>query len=265
MFDTEITFVMPHWLYWGGLLLFPLAMMLFIRLSSARPAVREASPVAVHPLSEDVEEQVFHDRELDFDKLGAENAVTRVLDGLSGFTGAFVAYWTVIAVVTYFYEVVVRYFFNSPTNWAHESMFLMFGMQYLIAGAYAYMHDAHVRVDLVYANANVKVKAALDIFTFVFFLVFALALAWTGWTFFANSVSGEFLPFGTAYANETSFTEWQIAYWPVKATIAVGAVLLLLQGLSRLIKDVIVLRHGETLSRQAADRIIAERKEGAHG
>lgn len=257
MFDIEITFVMPHWLYWGGLLLFPLAMMLFIRWSKARAARQEA---ASPPLSEEVEAQLFHDRELDFDKLSAGNRVTRVLDGLSGFTGAFVAYWTVIAVVTYFYEVVVRYFFNSPTNWAHESMFLMFGMQYLIAGAYAFLHDSHVRVDLVYANASVRVKAALDIFTFVFFLVFVLSLLWTGWTFFSNSVSAEFLPFGTGYANELSFTEWQIAYWPVKGTIALGAVLLLLQGISRLIKDVIVLRHGDGLSRQAT-----EPEEGAHG
>jgi len=240
-------------------------MMAFIRWSKARPPAKDDTPVPGHPLSEDVEEQVFNDRELDFDKLNVGNGVTRALDKLSGFTGAFVAYWTVIAVLTYFYEVVVRYFFNSPTNWAHESMFLMFGMQYLLAGAYAYMHDAHVRVDLVYANCNVKVKAALDIFTFVFFLVFALSLLWTGWTFFTNSVSADFLPFGTGYANETSFTEWQIAYWPVKATIAIGAFLLLLQGVSRLIKDVIVLRHGETLSRQAADRIIAEQKEAGHG
>lgn len=262
MFDLQINFTLPHWLYWGGLLVFPLVMMAFMRR-----AERHEAPDAIPgpPLSEDVEEQIFQDRELNFETLGAENAVTRALDKLSSFTGAFVAYWTVIAVVTYFYEVVARYFFNSPTNWAHESMFLMFGMQYLIAGAYAYLHDAHVRVDLVYANANVKVKAALDIFTFVFFLVFALALLWTGWTFFANSVSAEEWFFGRGYASEKSFTEWEIAYWPVKGTIALGAFLVLLQGVSRLIKDVIVLRHGEDLSRRAAERIEAEAREVRHG
>ncbi len=250
MFDLQITFVLPHWLYWGGLLLFPLVLMVFIRRAE-RTAPADAPSV---PLSEEVEESIFQGRELDFQKLGAENGVTRVLDKISSFTGMFVAYWTVIAVITYFYEVVSRYFFNSPTNWAHESMFLMFGMQYLLAGAYAYLHDAHVRVDLVYAKASLKAKAALDIVTFVFFLVFALALLWTGWTFFVSSVSSETLFFGTGYASEKSFTEWEIAYWPVKATIAIGALLLLAQGISRMIKDVIVLRHGDTLAPGAKER-----------
>ena len=46
------------------------------------------------------------------------------------------AYWSIVAVFVYYYEVISRYVFNSPTNWAHESMFLMFGMQYLIAGGF---------------------------------------------------------------------------------------------------------------------------------
>ena len=52
--------------------------------------------------------------------------------------GELVAYWAVLAVFAYYFEVIGRYVFNSPTNWVHESTFLMFGMQYMIAGAYAY-------------------------------------------------------------------------------------------------------------------------------
>ena len=33
---------------------------------------------------------------------------------------------------------MARFVFNSPTNWVHESMFLMFGMQYMLCGAFAY-------------------------------------------------------------------------------------------------------------------------------
>lgn len=90
-------------------------------------------------------------------------------------------------------------------------------------------------------------RPPLDIFTSVFFLVFTLALLWTGWTFFSNSVSTDFLPFATGYANERSFTEWQIAYWPVKATIFLGALLLLLQGVGRLVKDILVMRRVSAL------------------
>jgi hypothetical protein len=70
--------------------------------------------------------------------------------------GEFVAYWAVIAVFVYYYEVLARYVFNSPTNWVHESMFLMFGMQYLLSGAYAYHDDQHVRVDVVYSKLSTR-------------------------------------------------------------------------------------------------------------
>ncbi|CDX11749.1 hypothetical protein MPL3356_110138 [Mesorhizobium plurifarium] len=40
------------------------------------------------------------------------------------------------------------------TNWAHESMLLTFGMQYMLAGAYAYRDENHVRVDIVYNHLS---------------------------------------------------------------------------------------------------------------
>ncbi len=157
--------------------------------------------------------------------------VTDALDAISGFTGQFVAYWSVIAVFVYYYEVLARYVFNSPTNWAHESMFLMFGMQYLLAGAFALREDAHVRVDVIYMRFPRRMKALTDVITSLFFFIFCAALLWTGWTFAWDSMQ----------VWEVSFTEWAIQYWPVKLAIPIGALLILLQGLSKLIKDIAVL------------------------
>jgi TRAP-type mannitol/chloroaromatic compound transport system permease small subunit len=158
--------------------------------------------------------------------------VTNVIDSISGWTGEFVAYWSIIAVFAYYYEVVARYVFNSPTNWAHESMFLMFGMQYLISGAYAYREDAHVRVDVLYLYLSERGKVITDIITSIFFFIFSGALLVTGWIFMMDSVN----------VWEVSFTEWAIQYWPVKIAIPLGAFLILLQGLSKLIKDITLLR-----------------------
>lgn len=107
----------------------------------------------------------------------------RPIAHLSRLSGEFVAYWCVIAVFVYYYEVLARYVFNSPTNWAHESMFLMFGMQYLICGAHAYLTDSHVRVDVFYARFSRRKKALADIATSFFFFVFAGTLLITGWIF----------------------------------------------------------------------------------
>ena len=161
-----------------------------------------------------------------------ENRFTRTVDRINEFTGNFVAYWSMIAVIVYYYEVIARYVFNSPTNWAHESMFLMFGMQYLFAGGYVLKNNGHVRVDVIYMHFSPRKKAMTDVVTSIFFFIFAFTLLGSGWVFFSDS-------FGVW---EVSFTEWGIQYWPVKLAIPVGALLLLLQGTSWLIKDITLLR-----------------------
>ena len=62
----------------------------------------------------------------------------------------------------------------------------------------------------------------------MFFFMFALALVITSWTFFQNSYS----------MDERTVETWGIQYWPVKAMMLLGAVLLTLAGLSKLIKDI---------------------------
>ena len=71
--------------------------------------------------------------------------------------------------------------------------------------------------------------------TSIFFLIFTLALFWTGLTFFRDSFD----------VFEVSFTEWAIQYWPVKATIALGAVLILVQGVAKLIQEISLVTQKE--------------------
>ena len=163
--------------------------------------------------------------------LTLHSRVTDFIDGISTWTGEFVAYWGLLAVFFYYYEVMARYAFNSPTNWVHESMFLMFGMQYMIAGAYAYRDDSHVRVDVLYAKLSRRGKAIADIISSLFFYIFTITMLWTGARFALDAIN----------VQEHSFTEWGIQYWPVKLAIPVGAFLIALQGLSRLIKDILLL------------------------
>jgi TRAP-type mannitol/chloroaromatic compound transport system permease small subunit len=148
--------------------------------------------------------------------------------------GEFVAYWAVISVFVYYYEVFARFLFNSPTNWVHESMFLMYGMQYMISGAYAYREDQHVRVDVVYSHLSVRGKAIADIVSSVFFFIFAITMLVTGWKFAADAVRN----------TEISFTEWAVQYWPVKLCIPIGAALIVLQGVSKLLKDIMIVKRG---------------------
>ena len=166
------------------------------------------------------------------DVLPENSAFSRFVGQLNNFVGTFVAYWSVIAVIVYYYEVIARYVFNSPTNWAHESMFLMFGAQYLLAGGFCLRENAHVRVDVLYANFSERRKALVDLLTSVFFYIFMFSLLVSGWTFFMDSFS----------VREVSFTEWGIQYYPIKLSLAAGSLLLILQGTSRLLNDINTLR-----------------------
>ncbi|MBP0048591.1 TRAP transporter small permease subunit [Marinobacterium sp. AK62] len=221
MSDLEgFGFVLPHWLYWGWLAVMPLIMMALNRRAVRKQAKVEES----HPIMGEVqadEDPIIHQH---FEG----NSFTRAIDWISEKSGVFVAFWTVNAVCFYFYEVIMRYFFNMPTIWVHESSFLLLGMQYLLAGAYAMLHGAHVRVDVMYNLLPERGRVGMDIFTSMFFFIFTLALAGTSWTFF----------FDAYRMGETTVETWGIQYWPVKGMMLLGAVLILLAGLSKLIKDI---------------------------
>ncbi|MEA3252653.1 MAG: TRAP transporter large permease subunit [Pseudomonadota bacterium] len=236
--NLDIDFVLPHWLYWAVLALLPLVVMFCVDRSFRRGAVVSGGDTAEIPGEAPVAR--YHP---------PGNVFTAVSDRISGFFGRYVAYWSMIAPFAYTYEVLVRYAFNSPTNWVHESMTLMFGMQYLIAGAFALREGGHVRVDILYQRARPLTKAALDLLTSVFFFIFILGLVATGWKFFSQSVSDTFF-FGSSYANETSFTEWAIEFYPVKFMLFFGALLLLLQGIAQLIRDLQAFRHYRACERQ---------------
>jgi len=186
------------------------------------------------------------------------------IDRLSLYCGEFVAYWAVIAVLVYYFEVMSRYVFGSPTNWAHESMYLMFGMQYLIAGAYATLTEAHVRVDVFYAPLSRRRKAVVDLLTSVFFFIFAGTLLATSWIFAFDAIAvpsgnslisdwarGE-IGFADVVASwnlsqwtnpnirwgEISFNEWEVPLWPMKWVMVLGGLLLVLQGISKFAQDI---------------------------
>jgi TRAP-type mannitol/chloroaromatic compound transport system permease small subunit len=163
--------------------------------------------------------------------LAVHTPVTDLIDRMNTVIGRYVAWWAIVAVFAYYYEVMARFVFNSPTNWVHESMFLMFGMQYMLCGAYAYREDQHVRVDIIYASFSPRGKAIADIVTSVFFFIFIVTMLWTGTRFALDSIQ----------FSEHSFTEWGVQYWPVKLAIPVGAFLMTLQGISKLIKDVMIV------------------------
>ncbi|MEI2386349.1 TRAP transporter small permease subunit [Breoghania sp. JC706] len=200
------------------------------RRAEAKAAAEDARHAASQSDEERAEEalQAVEEAERIGDRAHLTPGWTGVIDRMSFYAGELVSYWAVIAVFAYYYEVIARYVFNSPTIWVHEAMYLMFGMQYLIAGAYAMLTEAHVRVDVFYAPLSRRRKAIVDLATSVFFYIFAGTLLFTSLIF----------AWDATVVDEVSFNEWRIAYWPMKWAMVIGGILLVLQGISKLAQDV---------------------------
>lgn len=223
--SESVNIVLPHWVYWGWLAIMPLVYMWFDRQSKSE-AGTETQPAATPTPDEETALAVLAEED---PVLHAEgNRVSRLFDWISEQSGVFVALWTVNAVCAYFYEVISRYLFDAPTIWVHQASYLLFGMQYLLAGGFAFLHGDHVRVDVVYIKLPKRAQVGMDIFTSVFFFIFALALIGTSWRFFSDSFS----------MLEVTEETWRIQYYPVKAMMVLGSFILALAGLSKLIKDI---------------------------
>jgi TRAP-type mannitol/chloroaromatic compound transport system permease small subunit len=233
MSDLEgFGFVMPHWLYWGWLAVMPLIMMALDRRALKKKGANVESPHAnFAEIQAEEDPIILHQFE--------GNRFTKAIDWLSENSGIFISFWTINAVCFYFYEVIMRYVFNMPTIWVHEASFLLLGMQYLMAGGFAMLHGAHVRVDVVYNYLPERGRVGMDIFTSMFFFVFVLAMTITSWIYFEYAMQ----------LGETTMETWGIQHWPVKGVMFLGSVLLLLAGISKLIKDIMLfVRMGQEKS-----------------
>lgn len=217
-------FIVPHWAYWSWLVIMPLIMLYLVKRETEKKGMRP--PTDNEDLAQSLlakEDPALH---------AAGNRFTQFIDKTNDYIGVFIALWTINAVAAYAYEVTMRYIFNMPTIWVHEASFLLFGMQYLLTGAYALLHGDHVRVDILYVKLPPRGRIGMDILTSVFFFIFVLALMGTSWIFFVSSYGMQ----------ETTIETWAIQYWPVKLMMFVGAALLMLAGLSKLIKDILLFR-----------------------
>lgn len=232
MSDLEgFGFVMPHWLYWGWLAVMPLIMMALDRRAIKKKADVELSHPDFAKVQAEADPIILHHVE--------GNRFTKAIDWISENSGVFISFWTINAVCFYFYEVIMRYVFNMPTIWVHEASFLLLGMQYLMAGGFAMLHGDHVRVDVVYNYLPERGRVGMDIFTSMFFFVFVLAMTITSWIYFEYAM----------LLGETTMETWGIQHWPVKGMMFLGSLLLLLAGISKLVKDIMLyIRMGQEKS-----------------
>lgn len=154
------------------------------------------------------------------------NGVTRLNDRIGRLIAPLVFVMSGLLIC----EVILRYFFDSPTVWTSELTQYLFGVYSIMAGGYVLAHGAHVNVDLLYSRFSVRGRAIIDIFTAVVFYLFVLAFL-----YFASSMAWE-----SIQSRETSYSAWNPPVWPFKALVPVAVFLVLLQGTVKFLRDIAV-------------------------
>ena len=158
-------------------------------------------------------------------------AVDRLNTWVARFWGASI----VIVTMAILYEVVARGFFGQATVWANETTIYLSAVTYLLGGGYTLLKRVHVRIDLIYGVLPPHLKRAADLISFACFALYVGALLWVGtqmaWTSFLQS--------------EGTGTPWNPPIWPVKAAIPIAGLLLLLQGVVNLLREMHVVPEAE--------------------
>lgn len=158
------------------------------------------------------------------------------VDRLSSFVGQFFAWSIVMLTLLVSWEVFSRYVLNHPHAWALDAQIQLYGILFMMAGAYTLAHQAHVRGDILYGGFSERIQAGIDlVLYFLFYLPGVFALTWAGWGYAQDSLA----------ILEKTFSPEPLPLYPFKFVIPFAGLLLVAQGLVEILRCVICLREGK--------------------
>ena len=148
---------------------------------------------------------------------------------------AVIANWLVLlACLISAGNAMSRYLFSVSSNGWLEIQWYMFAGMVLLGDPYTLKMNEHVRVDLVYGMVSERTRIWIDILGgFLFLLPICVILTYFTWPWFLESW----------HQNEGSSNAGGLVRWPVKLLLPVGFGLMVLQGISEIIKRIAALEH----------------------
>ena len=193
-------------------------------------------------------------------------SLSRAIDGMSERIGRLV-YWLVLAVVLISAaNASVRKAFNYSSNAFLEIQWYLFSVIFLLGAGYVLLHNAHVRIDIIAGRLSARAQNWIDVFGIIFFLFpMALVIMKLSWPLFMDSFT----------RNEVSTNAGGLIIWPARLLVPIGFFLLIVQGVSELIKRIAFLKglipnpldkaHGKTAEEELAEEIALQRARDEQG
>jgi TRAP-type mannitol/chloroaromatic compound transport system permease small subunit len=156
------------------------------------------------------------------------------VDRVSTIVGQFFAWSVLLLTLAVSYEVFSRYALGRPTEWAFDASYILYGVLFIMAGAYALARNAHVRGDFLYRSWQPRNQAAMDLVLYLlFFFPGIIAFIYSGYGFAAQSWFSH---------EHSAFSPAGPPIYHYKTVIPVTGILLLLQGIVEVVRCLICIR-----------------------
>ncbi|MBL0088560.1 MAG: TRAP transporter small permease subunit [Ideonella sp.] len=159
--------------------------------------------------------------------------LSRGIDRLSEWVGKSVAWLVLAAVLISAVNAVIRKAFNMSSNGFLEIQWYLFAAVFLLAAGYTMLRGEHVKIDVVSGHFSKRTQIIIEAVCIVVFLfpfcINVIALVWP-------------LVVKAYITGEMSSNAGGLIRWPVFALVPVGFALLMLQGVSELIKRIAFLK-----------------------
>jgi len=157
--------------------------------------------------------------------------IISAIDKINLFVGNVVKFLLLYMALTLLFEVIARYVFNSPTLWVLDLAKFAMGFLGILGGGYTLLLGSHVKVDVIYGTRSVRTKAIMDLCTSVLFFIFIIVLL----------TQSAHMALASFDIREHTTTVFSPPLYPLKMAIPVGVGLVLLQGVAKVLRDIIAL------------------------
>ena len=174
-----------------------------------------------------------------------ETPISRAIDSVLVVVGrASIWIWVVLMAVVVV-NVTMRHLFGQGRVELEELQWHMNSVGFLLAIAYAYQSDSHIRIDLVSQRLSTRLRAWIELYgTLILLLPFVIMILWFSVPFVTQSFA----------VGEVSQSPGGLPYrWLIKAMLPIGMVLLLLGMASRTLRVWAFLGEEESVSTAATD------------
>ena len=159
-------------------------------------------------------------------------SLSRLIDSVNEKIAEAVSWTLMAAVIICAGNALMRYIFNYSSNAWLEIQWYLYAAMFMLASAYTLKRGDHVRIDVVVGRLSKRTQVWIDLFGFlVFLLPICLLILWYGIPYAMISIQSQ----------EMSSNAGGLIVWPAKLLLPVGFALLVLQGISEIIKRIAFL------------------------